>query len=163
MKIIKQNWLTFNFLVSVVAISFALIAENIFNILPCKMCFNQRYPYYFIILFFLLTIFYKKISYLFIIAILEFVFLYGLFYSAWHFGIENKFLMPPEGCSNFIDFTKTNNEIKKQILNQTISNCDEVNWKILGVSAVLINLLLMTFLFIFNTILLIKAFNDKKK
>ena len=50
MNYIIKYWGLIDFsLFCVTAISIALIAEYIFNILPCKMCLYQRYPYYFII------------------------------------------------------------------------------------------------------------------
>ena len=65
-----------------------IILEFIFNFLPCKMCVQQRYPYYFIIIIFILFyLFNKKINLLFNI-LTEFAIIYGLFYSVWHVGIE---------------------------------------------------------------------------
>ena len=49
MKKIKNNWTVIVFIISFLAISSAITAEFFFEILPCKMCLYQRYPYYFII------------------------------------------------------------------------------------------------------------------
>ena len=54
MNYIIRYWAIVVFILSAIAISSALIAEYVFNLLPCKMCLYQRYPYYFIISIFIL-------------------------------------------------------------------------------------------------------------
>ena len=60
MNKIKKNWAIIVLLISSTAILSALIAEYLFDILPCQMCLYQRYPYYFIILFSIIYIFTNK-------------------------------------------------------------------------------------------------------
>ena len=59
MKFILKNWVALLFILSLVAIISALIAEYFFDLAPCKMCLKQRYPYYTIILLTLFFYFFK--------------------------------------------------------------------------------------------------------
>ena len=134
-----RYWGVILFFSCVVAISSALIAEYFFHILPCQMCLNQRYPYYFIISIFIAFYFIKKISKIWLYIFAELAILYGLFYSLWHVGIEKNLLTGPSGCSGKLEKVSSVNDLKEQILNQTIVNCNEINWAILGISATTLN------------------------
>ena len=46
---IFNNWLNILFILSIIAITSALVAEFFFDLEPCKMCLKQRHPYYIII------------------------------------------------------------------------------------------------------------------
>ena len=163
MNYIIRYWGVITFLSCVVAISSALIAEYIFHILPCKMCLNQRYPYYFIISIFIVFYFIKKMSNIWLYIFAELAVLYGLFYSIWHVGIEQNLLTGPSGCSGKLEGVNSVNDLKEQILNQAIINCNEISWSMLGISATTLNSLLLFLLLLFNTIFIFKIYNDNGK
>ena len=162
MKIIKENWILIILLISFIAIGSALIAEYFFEIIPCRMCLNQRYPYYFIIIISLIFFIIKKFSYILKLFLIECALCYGIFYATWHIGIEQKILPGLPECTTSIDHINSLTELKNKILNQTIIPCDEITWTILGLSAATINAFILLFLLIFNSIFLIQYFNDKK-
>jgi len=163
MNYIIRYWGVIIFCLCVAAISIALIAEYIFNILPCPMCLNQRYPYYFIISIFIIFYFFKKIPNIWFYILTELAVLYGLFYSVWHVGIEQNFLTGPSTCSGKLEEVNSVIDLKKQILNQAIINCNEVSWSMLGLSAATLNSLLLFMLFLFNTIFILKIYNGAEK
>ena len=163
MKIIKNNWILIVFLISTFAIASALIAEYLLDILPCKMCLHQRYPYYFIILISLIFFFKKNFFYKWHLLFVQCALGYGIFFATWHIGIEQKILSGLTGCTNSLNKTDSLIELKNQILNQVIITCDEISWTILGLSAATINAFVLLLLLIFNTILLIQFFFYKKK
>ena len=159
MKIITKNWTILVLIISSFAILVALIAENIFGYLPCKMCLYQRYPYYMIIIisaFFLLL---RNENNMVLLLIIEILLLIGLFFALWHVGIENQILIGPSGCSNIIKNAESVNELRTIITNRPIVFCDEVNWSFLGISFAIYNSLLLFALLIFNSIFLFKK-ND---
>ena len=41
--------------------------------------------------------------------------LYGIFYSVWHVGVENKILKGPAGCSTNLSISSSTGELKEQI------------------------------------------------
>ena len=100
MKILEKYWIFIFFIISFFSIGLALIAELIFNILPCKMCLNQRYAYYFIIFITLVFFLTNFFSFFLKLLIFEIAIFYGLFYSIWHVGIEQKILPGPENCES---------------------------------------------------------------
>ena len=88
--------------------------------------------------------------------------LYGLFYSIWHVGIEQKILKGPSSCTNTISFNNNTEKLKEEILSKKIINCEEVVWSIFGLSAATINSLLIFVILVINTIYLVKYYGSKK-
>ena len=158
-----RHWGFILFFLCVVAISIALIAEYFFHILPCKMCLNQRYPYYFIISIFIVFYFINKTSNIWLYVLTELAVIYGLFYSVWHVGIEQNLLSGPSNCSGKLEEASSVSNLKEQILNQAVINCNEISWSILGLSAATLNSLLLFLLLLFNTIFIFKINADKER
>ena len=150
MNTLKKYWIVIVLITSVIAISIALIAEYFFEILPCKMCLYQRYPYYFIIIFSLIYLFTKKTPLAWYYWIINFSFIIGLFFSLWHVGIEQKILPGLSGCSNIIEKTSSLKNLKEQIINQNIINCNEITWSFMGISMATYNSLLLMMLLLLN-------------
>ena len=163
MRYLIRYWAIIVFLLSVFAISNALIAEFIFHILPCEMCYNQRYPYYYIISIFIVFYFINKTSNIWLYVLTELAVLYGLFYSVWHVGIEQNLLTGPSGCSGKLREANSVSDLKEQILNQGVINCGEISWSMFGLSAATLNSLLLFMLLLFNTIFIIKIYYDNGK
>lgn len=163
MSYIIRYWGIIIFFLSLFAISSALIAEYIFNILPCQMCLNQRYPYYFIVGIFTFFYFIKKTINIWFYILTEIAVFYGLFYSLWHVGIEQNLLTGPSGCSKKLENVNSVGDLKEQILNQSIINCNEVSWSMLGLSAATLNSLLLLFLLLINTIYISRIYNKSRK
>ena len=163
MNKIDKSWPIIVLIISLIAILSALVAEYIFKILPCQMCLYQRFPYYFIIIFTLIYFSPIKIPLILYYWINTISFAIGLFFSAWHVGIEQKILPGLSGCSNTINLSQSLTELKEQILNQNIVACDEITWSIFGLSAATINSILLIFLLLINTILLGQHLFSKEK
>ena len=163
MNYIIRHWGVIIFFLCVVAISSALIAEYIFHILPCQMCLNQRYSYYFIISIFIVFYFINKTPNIWLYVLTELAVLYGLFYSVWHVGIEQNLLTGPSSCSGKLGETNSVSDLKEQILNQPIISCSEISWSMLGLSAATLNSFLLILLLLFNTIFIIKIYNYDEK
>ena len=163
MSLILKHWLSILFILSILAIGSALLAEHFFNLAPCKMCLKQRHTYYAIIP--LIIIFYvlNKKNNIWLHILNEIAILYGLFYAVWHVGIEQNILPGPTSCSGILLKTNSLQNLKEQISNQAIVNCSDISWSILGLSAASINSLLLLFILTFNTILIVSNFYDTKK
>ena len=163
MNYIIRYWGVILFFLCIAAISSALIAEYFFHILPCQMCLNQRYPYYFIISIFIVFYFITKKTNIWPYFLSEIAILYGLFYAVWHVGIEQNLLTGPSSCSGKLEEASSVVNLKEQILNQAVIHCNEVSWSVLGLSAATLNSLLLFLLLLFNTIFIFKIYNDKEK
>jgi len=160
---IFRYWFLFLLLLSLATISIALIAEYLYYLQPCELCLKQRHPYYFFIIISSLTIFilpfYKIIS----LALIQFGASYGIFYSIWHVGVENKLLEGPSGCSAGLSLSSNAADLKEQILNKQVINCDEVIWSFFGISAASLNTILLLFIFVINALYIIKLYGKKEE
>jgi len=162
MNYIIRYWAVIIFILSIFAISSALIAEYIYHILPCQMCLNQRYPYYFIISIYIIFYFFNKTSNIWFYVLAEIAMLYGLFYSVWHVGIEQNLLIGPSSCLGKLEEVDTVGDLKEQILNQEIINCNEISWSFFGLSAATLNSFLFLLLLLFNIIIIFKIYNETR-
>ena len=95
--------------------------------------------------------------------LIELSILYGLFYAIWHVGIEQKILKGPASCSGELSNTNSIENLKEQINNQSIINCNDVTWSILNLSAATINSILLLLILIINSIYIVKKFYAQKK
>ena len=160
---IFNNWLNILFILSIIAITSALVAEFFFDLEPCKMCLNQRYPYYVIIFLIILFYIFKQTKNIWLFIFSQIALLYGFFYAVWHVGIEQKILPGPASCSGTLSQTNSIQNLKQQITNQAIINCSDITWAVFGLSAATLNTILLLFLLVFNTIFIIQNFYGKKK
>ena len=105
----------------------------------------------------------KSLNNIWIYLIIQFASVYGLFYSIWHVGVENKILKGPAGCSAMLTKSENTTDLKAQILSKQVISCDEVIWSFFGISAASINTLVLLVIFIFNAIYLIRNNVFKKE
>ena len=160
---LKKYWFYLVVLFSVVALASAFIAEFYFNLAPCEMCLKQREPYYIIITGFTLITILKWQDRIWFYLGVQIISIYGLFYSIWHIGIENKLLSGPAGCSDGLNITNNASDLKEQILSKPVINCEDVAWSIFGLSAATINSLLLFLIFILNAIYIFNNYGTKKE
>ncbi len=160
---IINNWTKLLFVISFISISSALIAEYFFNIQPCELCLKQRHPYYLILICLVFIFFLKNLNKIWLYVVIQFASVYGLFYSIWHVGVENKILKGPAGCSAMLTSSESASDLKAQILSKQVISCDEVIWSFFGLSAASINTLVLLVIFIFNAIYLYRNNGFKKE
>ena len=159
---LQKYWFYLVTLFSVVAIASALIAEYYFDLQPCAMCLKQREPYYIIIAGFILVMILKGQDKIWFYVGVQIVSIYGLFYSLWHVGIENKILAGPSSCSGGLNISTNTSSLKEQIISKAVINCEEVAWSIFGLSAATMNSLLLFLIFIINAIYIFNIYDSKK-
>ena len=160
---ILKYWNYILFLISLVSILSALIAEYLFNLQPCELCLKQRHPYYFIIGLIIIN-FFIPISYkIYLFLLIQLSSLYGLFYAVWHVGVENKFLNGPSGCTAGLDMSSNTIDLKEQILSKQVISCDEVVWSLFGLSAASINAIILLVIFILNANYIYSNYGPKKE
>ena len=159
---IFRYWYYILLFLSMFSISSALIAEYFYNLQPCELCLKQRHPYYLFIILSLLVLFILPILKNLSLLLIQFITLYGIFYSIWHVGVENKMFVGPAGCSAGLTISSNTNELKEQILNKQVISCDEVIWSFYGVSAASLNTLLLLFIFIINALYIYKIYGKKE-
>ena len=157
-----RYWFWIIGILSMVAISSALIAEYIFYLEPCSMCLKQRHPYYFILMIFILFVVIHTFPRIWFYLGVQLASIYGLFYSIWHVGIEQKILQGPVSCSGGLKTSASAESLKEQIMSKAIINCEDVIWSFFGFSAATINTFLLFYIFIFNVIYIQQFYAEKK-
>jgi len=160
---IIRNWTLLLFIISLISISSALIAEYFFNLQPCELCLKQRHPYYLILVCLVFIFIIKNLNQIVFYLLIQLSAVYGLFYSIWHVGVENKILKGPSGCSVMLKNSESASDLKAQILSKQVISCDEVIWSFFGISAASINTLVLLVIFILNAIYLFKNYGIKKE
>ena len=160
---ILRNWHILLFIISLTAIFSALIAEFIYGLQPCELCLKQRHPYYLIIvvslIIFFIPFFQKLVSYI----LIQLGVIYGIFYSVWHVGVENKLLKGPSGCTAGLSSSLSTADLKEQILSKQVVSCDEVVWSFFGISAASLNTMILLFIFVINGLYIYKLYAKKEK
>ena len=106
---------------------------------------------------------FKNLNKIWLYLVIQFASVYGLFYSIWHVGVENKILKGPAGCSAMLTNSDNAADLKAQILSKQVISCDEVIWSFFGISAASINTLVLLVIFIFNAIYLFRYYGIKKE
>tara|TARA_Y100000768_G_C23650864_1_gene528538 strand:+ start:46 stop:534 length:489 start_codon:yes stop_codon:yes gene_type:complete len=158
-----RNWNYFLFLISSIAILSALIAEYIYGLQPCELCLKQRHPYYLFIIISLLIIFIPYLYNFFTYCLIQIGTIYGIFYSIWHVGVENKLLKGPANCSASLSISSNTADLKEQILNRQVISCDEVVWSYYGISAASLNTMVLLFIFVINGLYIYHKYGKKEK
>ena len=134
----------------------AFYLEYFEDALPCELCITQRWFHGLIITYSLISIFIleKFINVkIFILIVLSFTWLVSAIAGLYHFGIEMNFWLGPDDCSSNIDFSK---DLLTYLLNKSPIKCDEIMFKILGLSLAGWNALLSFLMFL--TILYLRLF-----
>ena len=135
----KKKFYLFVLFYSLFAIFFALYVEYVLGYKACKLCLYQRIPY--IIAIFISFIGYNYFKNDKILILIIVIFSVSFFISGYHYGIENNFFEEFSGCTAKSLGTTDKQEILKS-LNDNITSCKDVNFKLFGISLAGINLLL---------------------
>ncbi len=123
---------------------FAYYAEFYLSKDPCILCVYTRHGFKIAILAGLIACFYKKLSWLLSCTLLGLSIL-----SGFHVGVEQKWWKGPDACQvNIIDTKGLSQEdamkkLKESLVGKRPVRCDEVNWRIFGISATLWNTLFL--------------------
>ena len=160
---ILRNWHYLLIVISLIAILSALIAEYVYGLQPCELCLKQRHPYYLIIVIVLLIFFIPNLYKLIMYALVQLGTIYGIFYSVWHVGVENKLFKGPAGCSSGLSKSSNTADLKEQIFNKQVISCDEVVWSFFGISAASLNTIVLLFIFVINGLYIYKNYGKKEK
>ena len=147
----KKNFYLFVLFYSLLAIFFALYVEYILGYKACKLCLYQRVPYIFaIFICFIGYNYFKNDKILILVAI---IFLISVLISGYHYGIENNIFKEFSGCAvNSLEIVDKAELLNS--LNNNVTSCKDVNFKLFGISLALINLLFSLLIIIYSLITL---------
>ncbi|MES2607230.1 MAG: disulfide bond formation protein B [Pseudomonadota bacterium] len=123
------------------ALIFALAAEHFWSVKPCVLCMYQRYVMLALIGAAVIGFFIQARAFSWLYALIV---LAGLSIAGYHIGVEQHWWKGPDACSTTAPVVDAKASQADQIKafrakmkqqSTAIVRCDEVNWRILGVSA----------------------------
>ena len=153
---LMNNIFKLSFLISSLMLLSAFYLEYFHDAFPCDLCITQRWFHALIISYSLIAIFIHGKKFLankFILIGLSITWIVSSVAGLYHFGIEMNFWSGPDECSSSIDFSK---DLLKYLLNKSPIKCDEVMFKILGLSLAGWNALMSFVMFSIVSVFLMK-------
>ncbi len=129
-----SNIFKISFIISSLMLLSAFYLEHFHGALPCDLCITQRWFHGAIIAYsFIIILIINKtlISNKLLILVGAILWLSSSLAGLYHLGIEMNFWTGPDGCSSNIDFSK---DTLTYLLNKSPIKCDEVMFKLFGLS-----------------------------
>ena len=148
----KKKFYLFILFYSLLAIFFALYVEHVLGYKPCKLCLYQRVPY--IVAIFISFVGYNYFKNDKILIIIVVIFSISVLISGYHYGIENNIFEEFSGCTASTLEIIDKSELLKS-LNDNVSSCKDVNFKLFGISLAGINFLLSLLIVIYSLKILV--------
>ena len=114
--------------------------------LPCELCYKERIAYYSVFVLIPLSyvfIFknkYKISSFIFYIIML--IFIFNIFLSIYHSGVELKYFSGPSDCSGSLNQSTNFESFYEQLKNVKVVRCDQPNLWIIGLTLANWNIIL---------------------
>ena len=145
-------------LFSTFAILSAFFMQYVMGHAPCKLCTYQRIPYYIIILFGLITLFFPKI-----IKLTSFLIIFLLlaeFFAANYHTLSTYEIISYSGCQS-AEIPSDINQLKEALMSDTlIVNCSNANLKYFGIPLSIYN---SFFSLMFLIVIVFNAYKEKNQ
>ena len=139
-KFLNNNLITVFFFISILILLSAYFIEYVLGYEACNLCLISRIPYFLVIIFSLLFLFFKKLKKKILILIFL-SFLSGTLISFYHLGIEQGFFDESLVCQikNLARDVSTS-DLLQVLENNKSKSCKNVDFKIFGFTLATINL-----------------------
>jgi len=139
-KFLKDNLIAIFCSLSILILLSAYFIEYVLGYEACNLCLIARLPYFFVIFFSLIFFFFKKFKKILLILIFM-CFVSSALIAFYHFGIEQSFFDESLICQiKGLKENMTASELLRELENNKLKSCKNVNFKIFGLSLATINL-----------------------
>ena len=135
----QRNFLGFIGFTAALSLGFALVCQYGFEVTPCQLCYYERYIYIAIAVIGLIG-FYKEAWSVSLFKIIALALLIGTMLGIYHLGVELHWWQAPASCGGISRKPATIEEFRQLLKEKPIVPCNQVNWRIFGVSATIWNL-----------------------
>ncbi len=129
-------------LVSIVALVAAFMAQFGLDLKPCILCLYARIPFAILKLVCVVALFRPELEVFFFLVLITVVFFASFGLSVFHVGVEQHWWELSSGCPVEPLNAKTTQMALAELLTTPQVPCDQVAWRILGISVVIWNALL---------------------
>jgi len=132
--LLQRLFAVFILIVALASLSASLTAEHLFDKEPCVLCLYQRAPFLITGLFAITTLLLKSSSKLIpmIFLFCALTYLVGSGIAIYHVGVEK--LWWSSECSGTLSQNVTLEQLRASLLQKVDQPCDDVKWKLFGVS-----------------------------
>jgi disulfide bond formation protein DsbB len=141
----QRNVIFLTAIVSLLSLSWAFVAQYRYNVNPCILCYYERYIYGAIVILGILTLLStsaiasdKRTPWLFLA--LGILLLGGSALGIYHLGVEWHWWQGTAACGGIQQKAQSIEELRQLIAAKPMARCDQINWRIFGISATLWNL-----------------------
>ncbi|AEI88978.1 MAG: Disulfide bond formation protein DsbB [Candidatus Midichloria mitochondrii] len=133
-------------IISILALSGAYIGEFFLGILPCRLCYYQRYVYFALLSFSLIFILKPNINKIISLLTTFLILFTGFIISFFHSGVERHWFKYNSVCTGFSEPINSAEQIVRNIEDASIAVCDILGPQLLGLTMANWNALLLGFL-----------------
>ena len=112
----------------------AFYFQHVLGILPCKLCFQERYAHYLAVPLGLLAIFLPERFARAILVVLALAFLGNAILGAYHAGVEWHFWAGPDDCSGGSAIPTNAGSLLAHLETAKVISCSEAGWRLAGIS-----------------------------
>ncbi len=148
-------------LVSIAALSAALIAQFVFDLKPCILCLYTRIPYVVLIILSAVALLRPEKEYNLFLILIWLAYAAAFAIGLFHIGVEQHWWELSGGCPVQKLGDKSPEQALAELLTTPLVPCDKVGWKIFDVSVVIWNAALA--LGMNDYLVLAWAIHNKKK
>lgn len=134
----RENFIKFSGFVAFLSLVFAYIAQYGFGVTPCVLCYYERYLYWAIVILGGISL---KIENFLLFRLLGLVLFIGVLLGIYHLGVEKHWWKGLAACYSPLPKVGSIEELRQFLRQALHARCDQVNWRIFGISATLWNLL----------------------
>lgn len=130
---------------------YAMVSQYYFGVVPCSLCFYERYIY-FALFFSLIAVVFVKPDTRFekvLFNLVGLVLSVGVVLAIYHLLVELQWVEATESCKGMFSKASSMEELRELSRSQSLSRCDRPNWYVLGLSATIWNFLWMFIFFLY--------------
>ena len=150
------------FIISIIALTSAFFIEYVLGYQPCNLCILERIPYLLAIIIIILNYKFLHFEKYFILS-LTLTFLVATALSLYHLGIEQGFIKESLVCElNNRSNLLSKEDILKQLQQKNVS-CQDVTFKIFGLSLTSYNIIISLIISIITAIIYFNYDKNKQK
>ena len=139
MSITTRTLIAATLLLSLAVIAFVLFAQHVQGYAPCELCLRERLPWYLLIG---LGIIGLALPSRWMLVLIGVVLLVSAGLGLHHAGVEQHWWLGPQACTSGSSGAKTIDELRALLHKEKVVQCDEIAWKLFGLSMAAYNFLL---------------------
>lgn len=155
-----------SFLVAAAALGAALVAQYAFGLKPCILCLWQRAPYALLLVLlplFLLLDKKQPRAAPFLIALTGLLFALSAGLAFFHAGVEQRWWSLEGGCPvAALEAEKSADAVLRDLLATPQARCDEIAWRVLGISITWWNAALSALMVLYAKLTLFRCLGSGK-